>query len=111
MNNLSKITELSSVAVSMMNKLKTMRNSYDRRMKIQRQKVEEEYKRRSMKKRVEEIKSKYYNKELEVRKVSEHDEEDKEEKIEFKKDLSNREESKHEVTELVDEMSTKIFRK
>ena len=111
MNNLSKITELSGVATSMMNKLKTMRNSYDRRMKIQRQKVEEEYKRRSMKKRVEETKSKYYDKELEKHKVSENEEEDEEEKIEFKKDLGHREEAKHEISELEDEMSKKDLQK
>jgi len=41
LDNLTKITELSSKTIKLMNQLKIMSNKYDRRIKIQRERIEE----------------------------------------------------------------------
>jgi len=56
--NLSKITDLSSEALGMMKQLNEMQCKYDSRIKIQREMVEEEYKKRQMRKKLEETKEK-----------------------------------------------------
>ena len=58
MQNLGKIMEVSSTAMSMMSKLKAMRSKYDRRMRIQRGLMEEECKKRQAAKKFEENKNK-----------------------------------------------------
>lgn len=108
MNNMSKIIDLNTIAMSMMTKLKMMKNKYDRRLKIQREMVEEEYKRRSTKKKLEETKTKY-EKDLKEAKVSEENDSE-EEKVELKNSKA-KEESKREVTELEDEMSKSDLQK
>jgi hypothetical protein len=78
--NLTKITELSSKTLCIMKQLKTMKIKYDKQLKIQREMIEEECKRRQLQK-------KYENKETLL-------EEDEEEKVQTK---CYREEIKEEV--------------
>lgn len=78
--NLDKLTELSSKTLIIMKKLKTMKTKHDKQLKIQREMIEEECKRKQLRK-------KYENKETFL-------EEDEEEKIQT---INPREEKKEEV--------------
>lgn len=86
-DNLSKITELSSKTIKLMNQLKNLSTRYDKRIKIQREKIEEN-------------KKNFYDKEFKERS---REESDSEEKISTIK----REETKIEVDEDEEEYSRK----
>lgn len=88
-----------------MSKLKGLREKYDRRMKVQREMVEEEYKRRTMKKKIEETKTRYYDQDTNNRKISEESDDGADEMIDFRKSKTCPEEGKQEVTEMEDEIS------
>jgi hypothetical protein len=107
--NLDKICDLSGTAIQMMSKLKNMRDKYDRRLNIQREMVEEEYKRRTMKKKLEETKTKYFDQGANNCKISEED--DEEDHTGFKKSKTTHEETKREVSELEDEVSKSDLQK
>jgi hypothetical protein len=58
LDNLTKITELSSKTLFIMKELKSLQNKYDKRIKIQRERIEEECKKRQMRRKLEETKEK-----------------------------------------------------
>lgn len=92
LDNLTKITELSSKTLYMMKELKTLKNRYEKRIKIQREMVEEECKKRQLRKKMEKTKSQYTSK-LDKDLEEKQNEEDSEGEIRVK------EEAKEEVDE------------
>ena len=102
LQNLSKIMELSSETQKMMKQLKTLRNKYDKRIKIQREMIEEECKKRSMRKRIEESKGKYCGMQ---ESKEEYDEEEEEKYMKKKEDV------KEEVEESDEEYDKKDLKK
>ena len=86
-DNLTRITELSSKTIKLMNQLRILSNRYDKRIKIQRE-------------RIEESKKNYYDKEFKEQNKEESDEEEK-------VYTAKREEAKAEIDEDEEEFSKK----